>query len=79
MKCPRCRSEMVYQVLSDVMVCPTCGQVAAADETARERAGTVAILRAALQFYADESSYQGARPILADGGRLAREALTRTK
>lgn len=78
MKCEVCGTEMAYQALSDALVCPVCGHAARpAGDAERRQADALAILRAALLFYADAANYRGAMPVLADGGQLAREALAR--
>lgn len=66
---------MEYQVLAGVFVCRACGHVARGEAGAAERVSALEVCRLALRFYADESNYTGALPVLADGGRLAREAL----
>lgn len=77
MDCERCGAPMAFQAMGGVCVCRECGHVAVPDDVAAQRAqvDALTIMRMALAFYADESNYQGAMPVLADGGQLARETL----
>lgn len=75
--CNVCGAAMEFQQLSRVYVCSQCGKVTIPDNeaAARAEADSVTVMRLALQFYADETNYQGALPVLADRGELARAAL----
>jgi uncharacterized Zn finger protein (UPF0148 family) len=75
MNCEQCNTPMTYHTLSGLYVCPTCGAVLVADNAQQDEQALVGVYEAALQFYADEANYEGAIPVLADRGQLAREAL----
>jgi ribosome-binding protein aMBF1 (putative translation factor) len=75
MQCDQCDDTMAYHELSGVYTCGACGRVIQANNIQQAEQSELTICRMVLQFYADEANYEGAIPVLADRGQLAREAL----
>lgn len=77
MICEHCGAAMAYKTLSGVFICPACGYVTLGNLDDAIRIDALAMAKLALMFYANEGNYQGEMLILADGGQLARESLSR--
>lgn len=75
MECPSCGAKMQYHDLSQTYGCPECGHQVLAEPEQVEAEQALSLCVTALRFYADSGNYEGALPILADKGSLARETL----